>query len=347
MLLIALRDLQFRLRRFVISVVAVALVLALTLLLSGVAASFDAEVDRTLDQLGAGAWVVDEAATGPLLGAVPLLDDAVAQVAALDGVERAGPLGLYSTTITEGGGPQPLNVFGVGPGAIGSPTPDEGASLAASGQAVVDAQLGRDVGETIEIGGRTFDVVGRFDDSTVLGGTPNAFVSIDDLQDLAYAGAPVILSIAIDGDPGELPGGLALQRGSDAHADLVRPVEPAKETITLITILLWLVTGCIIGSVIYLSALERVRDFAVFKAIGVSTRWIFSGLLLQAVLLSVVSSLLAIVTAWLLAPTMSIPVVLPMSALVIVPVTAVVVSMVASLAGVRRAVQVDPALAFG
>jgi putative ABC transport system permease protein len=47
--LISLRDLQWRRRRFGIAVVANALVLALGLLLSGVSASFDNEIERTVD----------------------------------------------------------------------------------------------------------------------------------------------------------------------------------------------------------------------------------------------------------------------------------------------------------
>ena len=42
--------------------------------------------------------------------------------------------------------------------------------------------------------------------------------------------------------------------------------------------LLWVVAAMIVGSMIYMSALERTRDFAVFKAVGVPTRSILAGL---------------------------------------------------------------------
>ena len=35
-------------------------------------------------------------------------------------------------------------------------------------------------------------------------------------------------------------------------------------------ILLWIVAACIVGSIVYVSAIERTRDFAVFKATGAS-----------------------------------------------------------------------------
>jgi len=51
--------------------------------------------------------------------------------------------------------------------------------------------------------------------------------------------------------------------------DLLRPLKVAVNSISIVAILLWIVVALIVGSVVYLSALERLRDFAVFKAIGV------------------------------------------------------------------------------
>jgi putative ABC transport system permease protein len=48
-----------------------------------------------------------------------------------------------------------------------------------------------------------------------------------------------------------------------------------------------------------------------------------------------------------LGPLFPIPVVVPTSAFVLLPVIAVVIGLLASVAGMRRAVTVDPALAFG
>jgi putative ABC transport system permease protein len=345
--LIALRDLQFRLRRFLISVVAVALVLALTLLLAGVAASFDAEVDHTLDQMHVTEWVVASGATGPFFGATPMTADTFDQVRGVTGIESAAPQTFYPYTFKTPHGPQSITLLGVQPGGIGAPTPSKGRPLQHDGEALVQPGLGLDIGKTIDLGNKTLTIVGTFGESTMLGGIPNLFLSNHDLQAVAYKGAPVITSVAITGTPTQLPQGLKVLTRADAHNDLVRPLHSAKDTISLISILLWIVAGCIIGSVIYLSALERVRDFAVFKAIGVSTRWVLGGLVLQAIVLSAAASVVAIGVGWLLAPQMSVPVVLPIGVVLLVPLTAIVVSVIASLVGVRRAVRVDPALAFG
>ena len=56
--------------------------------------------------------------------------------------------------------------------------------------------------------------------------------------------------------------------------------------------LMWVIAAGIIGLIVYLSAIERIRDFAVFKATGAPNRLIVGGLMLQAVLVAVTAGIL-------------------------------------------------------
>lgn len=107
------------------------------------------------------------------------------------------------------------------------------------------------------------------------------------------------------------------------------------------------VAALIVGSLIYLSALERTRDFAVFKALGVTTSVVLAGLALQAVLLAVASAALGGVLALVLGPLFPMLVAVTASAFALLLLTAVAIGLLASLAGLRHAVAVDPVLAFG
>ena len=60
MLFVSLRDLQWRLRRFIIGVLATGLVFAIALLLSGIDASFQNEAKRAINAFGADEWVVSD-----------------------------------------------------------------------------------------------------------------------------------------------------------------------------------------------------------------------------------------------------------------------------------------------
>jgi putative ABC transport system permease protein len=129
--------------------------------------------------------------------------------------------------------------------------------------------------------------------------------------------------------------------------DLRRPMEKATGTISFINVLLWVVAAGIIGSVLYLQALERTRDFAVFKATGVTSRSLLIGLAFQAIVLAICSAVAAVVMSLVIGPLLPMSVEVPASAYVVLPIVAVLVGLLASLGGLRRAVTVDPALAFG
>ncbi|MDQ2637109.1 MAG: ABC transporter permease, partial [Actinomycetota bacterium] len=158
---------------------------------------------------------------------------------------------------------------------------------------------------------------------------------------------PLVASIGIRGTLERPPDGYRTIDRAGAVEDLLRPLKVAVNSITIVAILLWVVAALIVGSVIYLSALERIRDFAVFKAIGVPTRSVMGGLGLQAVIVALVAALLGVVLSLLLGPLFPMQVIVPMQAYIALPVLAVVVGLIASATGLHRAVSVDPALAFG
>jgi putative ABC transport system permease protein len=206
---------------------------------------------------------------------------------------------------------------------------------------------GYPIGSHLLLAGHPFTVVGHIDDSTALAGTPNVFLTLSGAQRVAFAGLPVASAVAIRGTgPTHVPTGLAIVSNADARNDLLRALGSARSSITLMALLLWLVAAMIVGSVIYVSVLERQRDFAVFKATGMSTRSILFSLAAQASVLSLVAALIGIVVAVLIQPLFPLPVTLTIRALFLLPVVAVLVGSLASFFGLQRAVSVEPALAF-
>jgi putative ABC transport system permease protein len=128
--------------------------------------------------------------------------------------------------------------------------------------------------------------------------------------------------------------------------DLIRPLHGATVAIDVMRWLMWIVAAVIIGAVTYLSALERVRDFAVLKAVGGSSLSLALSLAAQAVLASIAAAVLAIGLAQLLKPLFPLPVDITAQAYLALPAIAMLVGVLSSLAALRRAVGVDPALAF-
>jgi putative ABC transport system permease protein len=343
MLMVTLRDLQWRRRRFAIGVAATALVFAMTLLLDGVGASFSNEVNRTLKALGADAWLVPRGESGPFSASATLRADLSDRVGAVSGVERAEPLVILEHTFAG----KELNLIGQRPGGIVAPEIVDGRELRSEEEAVADTGLGVDVGDSLELGDRRLSVVGLVTGIRFKAGSPTLFVPIGRAQDLAFAGQPLATALITQGTPRSVPPNLVAMSPDQVRDDLLRPLSGATGSIDFMSALLWIVAAGIIGSIVYLSALERVRDFAVLKATGASNRHLLAGLALQAVILAVSAALLAMVIARILVPAFPISVEVPLSAFLVLPVIAVVVGLLASAAGLRRAVGVDPALAFG
>ena len=134
---------------------------------------------------------------------------------------------------------------------------------------------------------------------------------------------------------------------AEVKADTTKPLAKAAQVVGFIETFLWLIAACIIGSVVYVSALEKTRDFAALKATSSSDRQLMLTLAIQAVAISVGAAAVAIVIASLLTPVFPIVVVIPVWSFILLPVLAIALGLLASTAGLRKAVGVDPALAFG
>ena len=207
--------------------------------------------------------------------------------------------------------------------------------------------LRRSIGDNVEMASQMLRVVGLVEKSTTLAGQPNAFVTVAGAQRLMYSGQKVISAIGLRGTPTRIPAGFRIVDRRAAVEDMIRPLHQARLAMRYLTILLWAVAASIVGSLIYLSALERTRDFAVFKALGVTTHSVLAGLMLQAVLVALAAAMLGGLLAVLLGPLFPMLVVVTLWSFLSLVATAVLMGLLASLAGVRRAVAIDPVLAFG
>jgi putative ABC transport system permease protein len=347
MLSAALRDMQWRRRRLVIAIVSTGLIFAMTLVLTGLANGFRVEAQRAVDSLGVDRFVVKAGATGPFLGATPFAEADLARVAGEPGVAAAGPLATADLTIKEGASTRNTTAFGAPERGPGMPGVSQGRAPSTPDEVAVSSTLGVHVGDKVQIAAQAVRVVGIVPNSTALAKRPNIFLTTEGLQQLAYNGQALVTSIGVVGVPRQLPDGYqALDRAAGVD-DLLRPVKSPAGAISIMADLLWIVAVLIVGSLVYLSALERLRDFAVFKAIGVPTRSILAGLALQAIIVALLAAALGVILAQLLAPLFPMVVVIPMHAYLALPAIAIAVGLLASVAGLRRAVAVDPALAFG
>jgi putative ABC transport system permease protein len=344
MLLTAWRDLLFRRRRVAIAVVGTALVLSLSLVMTGISASFRNEVSGGFRSFGADGWLRPTAASGVLISSSPF-DVASAPTAADLGVARADPILFRSTSLGRGKNDQ-IAYFGVVRGGLGDPKPTRGAPLAEDGEVIVDEKLGRKIGDIIMITGTKFRVVGLVENHSLLAGIPLAYMSLADAQRATYGGLNLANTFAVLGEPKSVPQGWSIDTQAQAETEMLQPLQKAIQTIDLMRALLWLVAALIVGSVMYLQSLERSRDFAVLKATGSSAWSIGGSLALQAVVLMLIASAVGIVVSFVIAPGFPMNVEIPRRAFIALPFVAVIIGLLASITGLRRSLKIEPAFAF-
>jgi putative ABC transport system permease protein len=340
MWLISLRDLRWRSRRFLISVLATGLAFGLTLVMTGVMAHMRNESKRTVALYDADHWVVASGSSGPFT-AVKYLDAHVAdELGTAPG--EAAPLLMARTTV----GSDDVNVVGYTPDSPSQPRALAHIADRTAG-VVADTALGLHVGETVSFGERTYPVVGTVSKTTYYFDTPTVFLPIDDVQRDFFSGQAIASTIVVRGDLGTPPAGVDVLSDQQVRADLDRVIDSTGQTISVINTLLWVMAAGIVAAMVYITTLERTRDFAVLKAIGARTGSLTGGLVVQAALLALAAAALSVGIAAAIAPTFSFDVEIPRTAYAELVVVALVVGSLAAAAGMRRVTRIDPALAFG
>jgi putative ABC transport system permease protein len=342
-------DLLFRFRQFLIAIIGVTLVLALALLLSGLASGFSAEVSQTVGGFGADTWVLSKAAGGRITAFVAFPERVTSVIADASGVRDASPVLLIPFQVAHDGATQlTVNLVGAVPGKLGDPAATVGHDLNGPNQVVVDDQLGVAIGSTLVLGGHDLRVVGTVRDRTLLGGTPMIYASLKSAQAIVVHGQPLITAIVSRGSPAALPPAFSKYTPAQVTATTLAQMQSAVSSIENMRWLMWVLAALIVGALLYVAALERQQDFAVLKALGASSSALFGSLILEAIFVTLVATVLAELIANALTPFLfDQPVDIQLSAYATLPIIAIVVGALASLTALRRVVSADPAAAFG
>ncbi|HEY5025706.1 MAG TPA: ABC transporter permease [Acidimicrobiales bacterium] len=346
MLGITLQDLRYRARQFLIAVVGAGLIFAMTLLLSGLAAGFGVEVDQTVAGMGSQAWVVAQGSSGRISSLAPMPAATELAVKNAPGVHRADPLVVVPQAASVDRSLRSIVLVGSNAGALGLPPLVSGRPVRAKGEAVVDGRLGLGLGQRFAVSGNTLTVVGTVSGRTLLGGIPDAYVSLGEAQAIVFEGRPLVSAIITTGVPRSLPSGLTELSNAQIESRSLAQMASAVSSIDNSRAFSWVIAAVIVAALVYVTALERTRDFAVMKALGASSRSLFLGLAAQAVLVALAAAAIGAVLANFMTGIFDQPVDIPSSAFVVLPVSALVVGLLASLVALRRAVSVDPATAF-
>lgn len=144
-------------------------------------------------------------------------------------------------------------------------------------------------------------------------------------------------------------GGATSTLTADEAVQALPGIKEQNSTFSAIIYVTLFVAGLVVALFFALLTLERIGLYSVLKAIGASSRQIFGGVVVQAVVVALVSFLLGGVLMWLVTLVLpaEIPVALVPARAVQIAVGLVVMSALGAAVSLRRVVRVDPASAIG
>jgi putative ABC transport system permease protein len=94
------------------------------------------------------------------------------------------------------------------------------------------------------------------------------YLTLHDAQAAVLGGRPVVTAVVTSGVPSVVPDGLITLTNHGVVDGTLASLSGALRTIRQSRTIMWVVAAVIILALVYVSALQRVRDFAVLKALG-------------------------------------------------------------------------------
>jgi hypothetical protein len=291
MILTALRDVRWRMARIAPVIAATAIIVGLAILAGGRIDGLRAEPTDVARSQGAQSWISPSGSVGPFSAQASITEEQLAQVRELADVLRADPVLAVRAPVTINGSLVDALVLGVAPDGLGGiSTVVAGSNSVATGQMVVSRSSGAVIGNQVDLGGESLEVVGVGGDIAAFGGQPVVAASIDDVRRLVGAeDAELASMIVIRGEAPNLPNGLIRFDQAAAERDLLEPVADRVSILTQRRAALWGVSGALMAVAGWWLGRKRKRDFAVSKTYGVPVRELFVSLVIQCAAMSVVA----------------------------------------------------------
>lgn len=297
---LAFRNLFQNKIRLVISTGGVALALMLILSLDAIFTGVEQQITAYIDNSLADVFVSQSGVRNMHMASSAIPVATTELIVTVTGVEAVTPV-LYLTNMIVLGEERKLAyIIGVPPeAAMGGPwRVVAGQRLPGAGETVIGqelaSQLGINLGDEVEILGRSFRVAGLSIGTESLVNSI-AFISLDDF--IAVRGASGVVSfLLVKTSPDkpaeqvaariemEVPGVTAQTRAAFAGQERQVVKDMGSEVITIMNLVGFLIGLAVMGLTVYTATLARRSEYGVLKALGADNRDLYRAVLTQALL---------------------------------------------------------------
>lgn len=380
MINLAARDIKHTLGKFIVTAMGVGMLLGIVLIMIGVYRGMMVEAEILLNDIDADLWIVQENTMGPFAESSRVHEDLKNIIFVMRGVEKSEAMTFQNIQLPHS--KKPVRVVAVGYdiyGAINPINPNrliEGRELKTNHyEIVVTDKTGFELGETIELGRNFYTVVGITHNTVSNSGDPLVYISLKDAQELQFLysnkeiqnniarGVQSSESFLVNTIVATVKKGYAID---DVAKDISKwqhksvytakqqkdiltknLIEKSSKQIGLFTVILVVVSTIIIALIIYTMTLEKMKEIAIMKLMGLANSLIISMIVKETLILGVFAFIFGNIFSHLTYDKFPKLVVLQIPDAWTLFGVVIVASILASFVGVKKVISADPAAAIG
>jgi len=380
MINLAQKEIKHTLGKFIVTAAGVGMLLGIVMIMMGVYRGMIIDAQVLLDDLDVDLWVVQENTLGPFAEASRVHEDLKDTIHIIKGVKSAEGITFQNLQLPLKG--NKVRVFAVGFDPFGDIDPINPNKLIAGRtlkrshyEMVVTDKTGFKLGDTINLGRDIYTVVGVTHGTVSSGGDPLVYISLKDAQELQflYSNARIRNDRArgINGINSHMVNAIVARVHSGYDVDSVAQdirrwkhksvytaeqektiltknlIKTASKQIGMFTVILVIVSTIIIALIIYTMTLEKMKEIAIMKLIGIPNSMIIKMIVQETVLMGVLAFIAGNIFAHLIYSKFPKRVVLETPDAFGLFVVILIASVLASFVGVRKVITADPAEAIG
>jgi putative ABC transport system permease protein len=380
MINLAQKEIAHTFGKFIVTAMGVGMLLGIVLIMIGVYRGMIVDAKVLLDDMDVDLWIVQENTLGPFAESSRIHEDLRDTIKVIDGIERAAGFTFQNLQLPSKKGA--VRVFAVGYDPYAAINPINPKRVVAGRglqrdhyEMVVTDKTGFSLGDKIPLGRDIYTVVGVTHGTVSSGGDPLVYISLKDAQELQFlysnARTRNDRSRGIKSTNSHMINCVVarIHKGYDVNSvakDIRRfkhkavftateektlltknLIKMASKQIGMFTVILVVVSTIIIALIIYTMTLEKMKEIAIMKLIGIPNSMIIKMIVQETLLMGVLAFISGNIFAHLIYTKFPKRVVLEIPDAGMLFVVVVLASILASVVGVKKVIAADPAAAIG
>jgi len=380
MINLAQKDISHTFGKFMVTAMGVGMLLGIVLIMIGVYRGMIVDSESLLTDINADLWIVQEGTIGPFVEVSRIPEDLKEAIKAAPGIDKSVAITFQNIQLPKK--TKAVRVVAVGFNPFEDINPLNSTRITAGRninkshyEIVVSAKTGFKLKDRIPLGRNIYTVVGITKGTVSSSGDPLVFISLKDAQQLQFSYTNNRIrndrSRGIKNIESHIANAIIATIKTGYSADLVAQhinetqhksvftyqqqhtilvknvVETAAKQIGLFTAILVAVSTIIIALIIYTMTLEKIKEIAIMKLIGIPNSMIIKMIIQETLLLGLLAFIFGNIFSHLIYSKFPKRVVLEAPDALSLFFVILIASILASFIGVKKVISADPSTAIG